>query len=86
VQRLPDTSLTAALATGGRQHFGWGHDRHLAASTFDAVNANTRASGHFKKPPKIPGWPRPAVRKKPDNTGKRPVTVAELYQHFTARR
>lgn len=60
IQRLPDTSLTAALASGGREHFGWGADRHMAADIFDAINQNTRATGNWsKKPPKIEPRPRP---------------------------
>lgn len=60
VQRLPDTSMTAALASGGREHFGWGADRHIAADLFDAINQNTRACGNWgKKPPKIDARPRP---------------------------
>ena len=52
---LPDTSLTAALASGGREHYGWGVDRHLAADTYDALNLNTRATGNWrKKPPDLP--------------------------------
>lgn len=85
-QRLPDTSLTVALASGGRQHFGWGVDRHLLADLYDAVNQNTRATGNWAKGkvPTFPGWPRPkseATAPEP----KKPVTVAELYQRFQRR-
>lgn len=61
VQRLPDTSLTMALASGGREFFGWGVDRYLAADTYDAVNLNTRATGQWQKgkAPKFPPYPRP---------------------------
>ncbi|QAY15676.1 tail assembly chaperone [Streptomyces phage TinaBelcher] len=93
VRRLPDTSLTVALASGGRDHFGWGIDRHLKADIFDAINQNTRATGNWGKgkAPKIPHWPRPKALKKPNKTsgpktaGKR-VSVAEIYKKFTARR
>jgi len=85
-QRLPDTSLTVALASGGRQFFGWGVDRHLAADTFDALNQNTRATGNWAKgkAPKFPAWPRPATKKAPADK-KRPASVAEIYQQFTRR-
>lgn len=93
VRRLPDTSLTVALASGGREHFGWGVDRHMTADIFDAINQNTRATGNWGKgkAPKIPTWPRPKALKKPNTagapkkTGKR-VSVAEIYKRFTARR
>lgn len=96
VRRLPDTSLTVALASGGREHFGWGVDRHMAADIFDAINQNTRATGNWSKgkAPKIPAWPRPKPPKKTSTSpvkagtkkaGKR-VSVAEIYKKFTARR
>ncbi|WP_372407202.1 hypothetical protein [Streptomyces luteireticuli] len=88
VQRLPDTSLTVALASGGRQHMGWGQDRHLAADLYDAINANTRATGQWKgKPPAIPPFPRPEAKPKKAQAGQRParVSVADLYQHFQRR-
>jgi hypothetical protein len=91
VQRLPDTSLTIALASGGRDHFGWGLDRHMQADIFDAINQNTRATGQWGKgkAPKIPLWPRPKPQKKTDGgTGKkgRRVSVADLYNKFNAKR
>ncbi|WP_405056963.1 hypothetical protein OG474_30015 [Kribbella sp. NBC_01505] len=82
---LPDTSLTVALASGGREHYGWGGDRHLAADIFDALNQNTRATGNWgKKPPKIPAYPRPTRKTKPENRPK-PKSVAELYAGFQAK-
>lgn len=86
VARLPDTSLTVALAAGGREFFGWGQDRHLRADLYDALNANTKATGQWGKgkAPKIPPFPRPA-KAKTKKAGKRPTTVAALYQHFQRR-
>ncbi|WP_199923338.1 hypothetical protein [Streptomyces sp. NRRL F-5123] len=91
VRRLPDTSLTVALASGGRDQFGWGTNRHMLADVFDAINQNTRATGNFKKPPKIPAWPRPKPLKQPakatpDPKPGRRVSVADIYRSFTARR
>jgi hypothetical protein len=94
VQRLPDTSLTIALASGGREHFGWGVDRHLKADIFDALNQNTRATGNWGKgkAPKFPAWPRPTAKKTKQANGgkkkqdKRRVSVAEIYKQFTTRR
>lgn len=85
-QGLPDTSLTVALASGGRDHYGWGVDRYIAADIFDAVNANTRATGNWKgKPPKFPAWPRPTS--KPGNSAKpkRPKTVRELFAKLAGK-
>lgn len=79
IQRLPDTSLTAALAQGGRSYFGWGLDRHIAADIYDATNQTTRAAGNWaKKAPDIPAWPRP----KTGPSEKKPVTVRELHARF----
>ena len=79
IQRLPDTSLTSALASGGREFFGWGQDRHISADIFDAINQNTRATGNWgKKPPKIEPRPRPGRDKK-----KKKVGLADLFARFT---
>jgi hypothetical protein len=81
IRRLPDTSMTTALASGGAEHFGWGIDRHLSADLFDAVQQLTRAAGNWKgQPPKLPKWPRPKRGKKT----KRPerATVKDLYAHL----
>lgn len=87
VQRLPDTSLTTALAAGGREHFGWGVDRYLAADTYDALNQNTRASGNWGKKgaPKIAPWPRPNDTKKKQDAKDKPVTVADIWRKFQRR-
>lgn len=78
---LPDTSLTVALATGGREFHGWGRDRYLLADLYDALNANTRATGNWgKKPPNIKPYPRPEPKRE-----KRKVTVASLWQRFAAK-
>lgn len=80
IQRLPDTSLTHALASGGREHFGWGVDRYLAANTYDAVNQNTRASGNWGKKgaPDIAPYPRPKGVK----ARKKPATVKDIFKRF----
>lgn len=85
IQRLPDTSLTVALASGGREHFGWGVDRHLAADHYDALNQNTRATGNWKdgKAPTLPSYPRPKEASAPKE--KRRVTVADLWKRMSGR-
>ena len=85
-QRLPDTSLTVALASGGRAHFGWGINRHLLADVYDALNANTRATGNWAKgkAPTIPAWPRPDAKASTPQA-KKPVSVAQVYQQFQRR-
>lgn len=83
---LPDTSLTTALASGGREFFGWGVDRHLRADLFDALNANTRATGNWKKgkAPDFPAWPRPKRNAaEPEQT--KPVSVADIFHRMTRR-
>lgn len=81
MRRLPDDSLTHAIAQGGHEHFGWGVSRHLLADIYDAINQNTRATGNWKKPPKIKPWPRP--RAKADKGDKKPRTVADLFSTFS---
>src|SRR5690606_14761948 len=83
VWRLPDTSLTVALMQGGREHFGWGLDRHLLATGVDSINLNTRLTGQFKKgkEPKFPPMPRPVVKKQKT---KKKTTVKDLWQRFTS--
>ncbi|MCY0933628.1 hypothetical protein [Streptomyces sp. H34-S4] len=86
MQRLPDTSLTIALASGGREHFGWGVERHMTADLYDALNQNTRASGQWGKKgaPKIPEYPRPKSKAK-DNGPKKARSVADIYKVFSRR-
>ena len=85
---LPDTSLTAALASGGRRQYGWGVDRHLAADTYDALNLNTRATGNWRKgkAPDLPAWPRPTTSTAASAGGPgRRVSVADIYQRLQRR-
>lgn len=83
VQGLPDTSLTSALARGGRQFHGWGVERYMMAELYDALNANTAATGQWKKgPPKFKPFPRPQT----EELGKRrKVSVRDLHAGFTNR-
>ena len=85
VQRLPDTSMTIALVSGGREHFGWGTDRHMRADIFDAINVNTQATGNWQKPPTFPLWPRPQKRDKSESQETKAVSVADLYNRFNRR-
>lgn len=85
VQRLPEDSLTVALANGGREHMGWSTDRALLADIFDAINLNTKATGNWKagKVPDLPAWPRPQ-RTAAEEPPKK-VSVADLFKRFTGR-
>ncbi|MEU0739260.1 hypothetical protein [Streptomyces sp. NPDC006134] len=87
VQRLPDTSMTVALASGGREFFGWGVDRHMQADLFDALNSNTKATGNWAKGkvPKIPPYPRPKPKTQTENKAQRRVSVAEIYARLSGR-
>lgn len=82
---MPDTSMCHAMAMGGMEHLGWGMDRHLAASQYDAINSNTRATGQWKrgKAPNIKPWPRPKSKKqkkkKSDKKNAAP-SVADFYR------
>lgn len=79
-QGLRRDSLTTAVMAGGKEHYGWDINTHILAAIFDAVNANTRATGNWKKgkAPTIQPWPRPGEARE----SKKPKTVAELYSHF----
>ena len=88
MQRLPDTSLTVALASGGREYFGWGVDRHMNADIYDTLNFNTLATGEYAKgkAPKLPPFPRPTSKPEETKTGKVKATVASIYARFAHRR
>lgn len=88
VQRLPDTSLTVALQQGGRDHFEWGVDRHMAADMYDAINVGTRATGNWAKGkvPEFPPYPRPKAKKQKKNgSADKRVSVADLYKRLNKR-
>mgnify|MGYP006362592617 CR=1 FL=1 len=83
VWALPEGSMTKALMRGGREHFGWDLHAEIAASTFDAVNLNTRSSGNWKnKPPELPAFARPKSSKRSSKKkGKR--TLADVRSLIT---
>jgi hypothetical protein len=62
---LPDDSACAASMAGGKHHRGWGQDRWMRKSTFDAVQTNTivnmkLAAGKKHRSVKAPQpWPGP---------------------------
>lgn len=60
------------MARGGEEFIGWGTERSLLADIFDAINANTRATGQYKQRPKVVLWPRP----KPRDKSKTPLARA----------
>lgn len=73
-----------AEASGGREYLGWDETRNLLASLYDAINTNTTATGQWKKgkAPNIPAWPRPGTPERDGKTGKKKVTVKDLYTQF----
>lgn len=79
--------MTVALAAGGREHFGWGVDRHMAADLYDALNQNTRATGNWGKgkTPKFPEYPRPKAKAKTEKAKKKIASVADIYKAFSRR-
>lgn len=71
--------MTAALAAGGREHFGWGLQTHLMAGLLDAINQNTRATGNWKKKaPDIPPVPRPSARAVSRKATGKQTTLVDL--------
>lgn len=90
VQRLPDDCMTAALASGGREHFGWGTDRHLTATLVDAVHQVIRVAGNWKKKaPDIPPVPRPKAKKQlPPRSNAKPgeSPLAAIHRALTGGR
>lgn len=83
IARLPDTSMTTALASGGRHLFGWGQDRYLAADIYDAVNIGTLATGQFTTRPKFEPYPRPKVTKIQGEKKPQRVNIKELYRKLS---
>lgn len=86
---LPDKSLLHAEILGGREkrqeYHGWGRDRELAASLYDLLALNTRASGNWgkKKPPKINPFPRPwDENKKHKSQAVKARTLDDLHSAF----
>jgi hypothetical protein len=79
VRGLPDGSHLAAAVRGGVEHRGWTLDRHLLASMFDAVQANTVVNARIaagKKASSIKDpqpWPRPGEVKR-----RKPRTLADM--------
>lgn len=75
--------MTVALASGGREHFGWGLDRHMTADLYDAISTTTRAAGNWGKggPPKIPPYPRPDPGAKTPEE-KKPASVKDVFAKF----
>jgi len=73
VEALPDDSATMAAMRGGREWRGWTKQTSVLSDVFDAINANTRATGRWKRrPPTIPPYPRPEPSgKAAKKTGKR---------------
>ncbi|PSL04136.1 hypothetical protein CLV30_106141 [Haloactinopolyspora alba] len=76
--------MTHALMRGGPEHLGWGVERHVLASLFDALNLNTKISGNWKKgkEPKFPEWPRPETA---SATTKKKATVKDLWMKMSRR-
>lgn len=67
VEQLPDDGAFAAAQLGGRDHRGWGMDRHLRALQFDALQMNTfvtARAGGAKKSKAPAAFPRPGSRSK----------------------
>lgn len=75
VEELGPDSHSRALRAGCEGFRGWGVTQSLLADLFDAVNANTAATGNFKHRPKIAPWPRPKVSRRRSG---RPVTLEEV--------
>lgn len=90
IERLPDDSMTYALAQGGRKFLGWGTERRLQVMTYDALNVNTLISGNWKKgkEPDFEPFPTPyeSPTAKGNNKSGKPSSVKELHATWMARR
>ena len=84
IEGLPEDAMTLAVIRGKDQwhdFLGWTRLHSLLADVYDALNQNTRATGHWRsKPPPLKPYPRPQVKQ------KRPATVKALYALMTGRR
>ena len=86
---LPPGSATWAMQQSEEhwhEYVDAGNAYYALSGIYDAVNVNTRATGNFKKPPKIEPWPVPEIRvKKIEKAKKKPRTVKELYVAMKSR-
>lgn len=54
------------------------------ASIFDAINANTRATGNFKgKPPTMKPWPRPTSKPRAKHKKEGKGTLRSIFARFS---
>ena len=85
IEGLPDTSMFLAMRRGGLEFMGWGGDRAIMASIFDAIGENTVYTGNWKKGkvPDPPTYPRPDDKKKAEK--KKDNSVAGLFKRFGMR-
>lgn len=74
---MPEGSLSVSMRRGGREFYGWDENTYILADLFDALNTNTVATGNFKKPPKLPDYPRPSAP-----VEKPPATLAAWHSIF----
>lgn len=78
IERLPSSSAFAAQHQNKKdwhEYLDIGPEYYVLAGVYDAINANTRATGNFKTPPKFQPWPLP----KDIIIKSQPTTVATLF-------
>lgn len=81
---LPDDSAVAASLAGGRHHLGWGQDRWMRKSTFDAIQTSTVvnmkiAAGKKHRGVKpVPPWPGPDEQLRTTQRQRPTRSVADL--------
>lgn len=77
--------MTYALQAGGLEHLNWDHKSYALAAIYDAVNANTRATGQWAKGkvPKFEPFYRPKAKKKKRKSSEpRKGVLDQLYMKF----
>ncbi len=85
IERLPQSSAFGALTQdkdNWREYLDLAPEYYALAGIYDAVNANTRATGNFKTPPKFKPWPLPH---EVINQKKATGSVAGLFARLQAR-
>jgi hypothetical protein len=63
-----------------RAYLDAGTNYYATASVYDAVNVNTRATGQFKRPPKIDAYPIPSIVVQKAKQQAKPKTVKDLFR------
>ncbi len=72
------------MELGGKEHYGWGYDRYIAADLHDLLSILVAKTIHWKKEPKFPHIERPKVKRLSEES-KKPRSLSQIYSLFAAQ-